>query len=164
MCPKIRILSLVTNLVVGGDGNRLLAFSRALNRDRFQHTVLTLVAPDHNENRAFGLLKPQYDFYGIPVEHLGEEPRSQRRRRQRGLSLLWGDARSFTQVVRQLLRYVRRNEIDIIDARMTYATLFGLIVGRLARVSAVVSTYYGPDDDPNWHRPVRYAVAQAMYS
>src|SRR5580704_9212865 len=159
---KIRVLSLVSSLVIGGDANRLLNFARAIDRSRFEHTVLTLVPPDHEEDRRVGLMKPHFDRFQIPVEHLGEPPRSLRRQTQRGLSLLWGDSRSFLRVVRLLVTYLRKHEVDIIDARMTYATLFGLIAGRLAGVSAVISTVYGLDD--NWRSPLRNAFARKMFS
>jgi glycosyltransferase involved in cell wall biosynthesis len=147
---------------MGGDANRLLNFARALDRSRFEHTVLTLVPPDHEEDRQVGLMKPFFDKYQIPVEHLGEPPRSLRRRTQRGLSLLLADTRSFVRVMRRLVRYLREHEIDIVDARMTYATLFGLMAGRLTGAAAVVSTVYGLDE--NWHSPLRNAIARGMFS
>lgn len=162
--PKLRILSLVTNLVMGGDAVRLLNFARALDHSRFEHTVLTLVPPDHEENRPFGLLKPEFDRYHIPLETLSESPRSQRRQTQHGLPLLWGDAVTFTRVLRRLNQYLRRHRVDIVDARMTYATLFGVLAGRLAGVPVIVSTCYGPDDDKNWSEPVRYAVVRKIFS
>jgi len=160
--PKIRILSLVSSLVIGGDANRLLNFARALDRNRFEHAVLTLVPPDHYEDRQVGLMKPHFDRFHVPVEHLGEPPRSLRRRTQRGLPLLWGDTKSFLRVIRRLMAYLREHEIDILDARMTYPTFFGLVAGRLAGVSAVISTVYGIDD--NWRSPLRNAVAREMFS
>jgi glycosyltransferase involved in cell wall biosynthesis len=159
---KVRILSVLTNLIIGGDESRLLNFSRALDRSRFEHTVLSLTPPDHQGISPFGLMKPHFDRYGIPVEDLGEEPRSHRKLTHRGLSLLWGDARSFSRLVRRLAQYLRDHKIDIVDARQNHATLVGLIAGRLAGVGAVVTTSYGPDEF--WSSPARYAVAQLVFS
>src|SRR5271166_353176 len=101
---KVRIVSLLTHLSMGGATSRVLSFSRALDRNRFTHTVLTLIPPDDPEISQYGSMKPDFDRYQIPVEDLGEESRSQRRRRQDGLSMLWGDAQSFSRVLRRLSR------------------------------------------------------------
>src|SRR5208283_2840140 len=84
-----------------------------------------------------------------------------RRRRQHGVSALWGDARSFSRVVRRLSRYPRDHEIDIVDAHPNHATPFGLIAGRMAGVAAVVSTQYG---DNLGQSSLRYAIEQATLS
>lgn len=158
---KIRIVSLVTNLLMGGDASRLLSFSRSLDRTRFAHSVLTLTPPEHQEISQYGSPKPHFDIYQIPLEHLGEEPRSHRRRRQRGISMLWGDAQSFSLVLRRLYRYLREHEIDVVDTHMRHATFFGLLAGRMAGVAAVVSTLYADDLA---HSPLRYALEQATLS
>ncbi len=158
---KVRILSLLTHLSMGGATSRVLSFSRALDRNRFSHTVLTIIPPDDREISLYGSMKPDFDRYQIPVEHLGEEARSSRRRRQHGLSMLWGDAQSFSRVLRRLSRYLRDHEIDIVDTHPCYSTPFGLLAGRMARVAAVVSTQYANDlgQSPLW-----YAIEQAMLS
>ena len=158
---KIRILTLVTNLLMGGDASRILSFSRSLDRTRFAHTVMTLTPPEHQEVSQYGSPKPHFDLYHVPLEHLGEEPRSHRRRRQHGISMLWGDAQSFSRVLGRLSRYLREHEIDIVDTHMKHATLFGLLAGRMAGVSAVVSTLYADDLGQS---PLRYAIEQATLS
>ena len=158
---KVRVLSLLTNLTMGGSASRVLSFSRALDRNRFTHTVLTLTPPEDQEISQYGSMKPHFDRYQIPLEHLGEEPRSRRRRRQHGVSMLWGDAQSFARVLRRLSRYMSEHEVDIVDAHPNYATLFGLLAGRMAGVAAVVSTQYSDDLG---HSPLRYAIQQATLS
>ena len=158
---KVRILSLLTNLLMGGAASRVLSFSRALDRNRFTHRVLTLTAPEDQEISQYGSMKPHFDRYQIPLEHLGEEPRSRRRRRQHGVSMLWGDAQSFSRVLRRLSRYISDHEIDIVDAHPNHATLFGLLAGRMAGVAAVVSTQYADDLG---HSALRYAIQQATLS
>jgi glycosyltransferase involved in cell wall biosynthesis len=106
-------------------------------------------------------MKADFDRYQIPLEHLGEESRTLRRRRQHGLSALWGDAQSFSRVVRRLFRYLRDHEIDIVDAHPNHSTPFGLLAGRMAGVAAVVSTQYGDNLGPS---PLRYAIEQATLS
>ncbi len=159
---KLRVLSVVTNLTMGGDESRLLNFARAVDRDRFEHIVLALTQPEHAELCPFGLMKPHFDRHHIPVMHLDEEPRIARRRKQTGLSLLWEDSKSFCRVMNQLTRFIRDHGIDVVDARPNYATLFGLLAGRTAGVAAVVTTSYGWDE--MWATPVRYAIGQTMLS
>ena len=158
---KVRILSLLTGLSMGGATSRVLSFSRSLDRSRFTHTVLALTPPDDPEILQYGSMESEFDRYQIPLEHLGEESRSWRRRRQQGLSMLWGDAQSFSRVLRRLSRYLRDHEIDIVDAHPNYATQFGLLAGRMAGVAAVVSTQYG---DTLGQSPLRYAIDQATLS
>jgi glycosyltransferase involved in cell wall biosynthesis len=152
---------MVTNLHMGGDASRILSFSRCLDRTRFTHTVLTLTPPEHQEVSQYGSPKPHFDLYQIPLEHLGEEPRSHRRRRQRGVSLVWGDAQSFYRVLRRLAAYLREHEIDIVDTHTKHATLFGLLAGRMAGVAAVTSTLYADDLGQS---PLRYTIEQATLS
>src|ERR1700730_7281027 len=96
---KVRILSLLTGPWMGGPTSRVLSFSRALDLNRFTHTVLTLTPPEDDEMSQYGSMKPHFDRYQIPLAHLGEESRSRRRRRHHGLSMLWGDAQSFSRVL-----------------------------------------------------------------
>jgi glycosyltransferase involved in cell wall biosynthesis len=154
---NIRVVSLVTNLIMGGDTDRLLNFSRAVDRERFDHSVLTVVRPDSDDLKPYGPSLPHYQKHGITVEHLGEESRSRRRLTGYGLAEMFDDGRAFVRVVRRLARWLRERRVDIVDARMDMATILGVLAGRLAGVAAVVSTGYGPDEQLS---PPRYAAIQ----
>lgn len=154
---RIRVVSLVTNLIMGGDVDRLLNLGRAIDRERFDHSVLTIVHPDNEDLHQYGASLPHYQKHGLLVEHLGEESRGRRRLTQGGLAGAFDDARTVMRLVRRLTRFLRERRVDIIDARMEMATVFGVLAGRLAGVSAVVSTGYGPDEKLS---PLRYAMIQ----
>ncbi len=154
---KIRVVSLVTNLLMGGDENRLLNFARAIDRERFDHSIVTVLQPDSEDLKQYGLMLPHYQKHGIVVQHLGEESRSQRRLTQRGLVGLFNDGRALVRVITRLTRLLRERRVDIIDARLDMATVFGVLAGRLAGVAAVVSTGYGPDERLS---PLRHAAIQ----
>ena len=158
---KVRILSLLNHIAMGGATSRVLSFSRALDHSRFSHSVLTLIPPEDQEMAQYGSMKSEFDHYGIRLEHLGEEPRSRRRRRQHGLSMLWGDAQSFSRVLRRLFRCLVDHEIDVVDTHPGYSTPFGLLAGRMAGVAAVASTQYANDLGQSrlW-----YAIEQATLS
>jgi hypothetical protein len=137
---SIRVVSLVTNLIMGGDMDRLLNFSRAVDRERFDHSVLTIVRPDSDDLKPYGPSLPHYQKHGITVEHLGEESRSRHRLTGYGLAGVFDDGRAFVRVVRRLARWLRERRVDIVDARMDMATILGVLAGRLAGVAAVVQS------------------------
>lgn len=168
MARKLRIVSLLTNLCIGGDPNRLLAFSRELDRSRFEHTVLVIADPSDRSHQERGQMLPQFLAQGIRVESLYEPARAaQRGEGWPGLQNL-REIGSFARIVRRLTAYFASHETDIIDARMSYAVLFGALAGRLARVPVIVATEYGPGfwQGPFW-RPagqLAYGLIDALIS
>ncbi len=69
--PVINVLSVVSELNLGGGENRVLNLARAIDRRRFRHTVVTLYAPHSDEHRPYGSLRRQFEEAGIEVLDLG---------------------------------------------------------------------------------------------
>ncbi len=155
----LRVVSLVTNLYVGGDANRLLHFARAVDRRRIDHRLLVLVPPDHAQDQRFGPMLPRFLEHGVRVDCLGEAPRAARARCSRVASA-WDDLATLRRISARLAEDFVRNQVDVVDARMDHAILLGAMAGRRARVPAVVGTEYGPEF---WQTPLRYPVGQLAF-
>ena len=161
MARKLRIVSLCTNLCIGGDPNRLLAFARAVDSRRFEHTVLVIADPMDQTHVELGPLLPQFEAHGIRVDSLHEPARAEQRGSGPAPLRAWRELAGLWRIVRRLRRYFIDNATDIIDARMSYAVLFGAVAGRLAGVPVIVATEYGPGF---WQRGFMRPAGQAAYA
>jgi glycosyltransferase involved in cell wall biosynthesis len=161
MSRKLRIVSLLTNLCIGGDSNRLLAFARALDRSRFEHTVLVIADPSDHTHQALGALLPLFQAHGVAVESLNEPPRADQAGSGPAALRAWREAAALLRIVARLRRYFIQHPTDIIDARLNYAVMFGAVAGRLAGVPVIVATEYGPGF---WRGPVLNLAGQLSYA
>ena len=161
MSRKLRVISLFAVLDIGGDTSRLLAFSRVVDKTRIDHTVLSIVQPEDEGVAGNGLMLPRFQQYGIQVESLGEASRVTRRKEGSIIPQALRDIAAFVRIVWRLMRYFRKHEPDIIDARQGYAVLFGVIAGRLAKVPVIVATEYGPEF---WRPPFWYLAGQFAFT
>jgi glycosyltransferase involved in cell wall biosynthesis len=141
---RLRVASLFTELAFGGDENRVLAFARQVDRTRFDHLVVTLVPADDETSRRAGPMEQCYRAAGIPCISLGLRRRADERPLPRPISALRDGAR-LLRTAGRLAALFRREAIDVVDARMTYNMVVGLMAARLARVPVAIATeYYTP--------------------
>ena len=161
MGSRPRIVSLVTNLYIAGDANRLLAFARAVDKTRFEHTVLLLVRPTDDSIVDHGPMIERYEEHGIRIEHLDEEPRVKRKSGHGKLARSVSDIRAMVRILWRLKRYFREHSTDIVDTRIGYSILFGAVAGRLARVPVIVATEYGTEF---WRPPWYYLLGQSAFA
>ena len=63
----IRVLSVIDDLGFGGDENRLLSFATAVDRERFEHRVLTIQPPDSARPESWAMYQ-QYLAAGLVDE------------------------------------------------------------------------------------------------
>jgi glycosyltransferase involved in cell wall biosynthesis len=156
---KLRIATIYTELGFGGDENRLLAFARSLDRSRFEHLVVTLVPSDAASEAQTGPMAAHYRDAGIRTICLGERRRADYPRLPQPLAAARDGARTL-RIALKLARLLRRERIDVVDARMTYNMVVGLLAARLARVPVAIATEYY---DPWWQqRPWRW-LAPAIF-
>ncbi|TMB41063.1 MAG: glycosyltransferase [Deltaproteobacteria bacterium] len=148
MKRRIRVVSLINELLFGGDESRLLAFSRTVNAKDFDHRVVCVKRPDRDFDSRNGTMRALYARSGIPVADLGE-----------GYPNLGRDARPMMALNRSLMltrsvarfcRYLREHEIDVIDAHLGSGSLVGTICGALMRVPVAITTYQVEQWDPLW--------------
>lgn len=151
---RIRVASVIKRLHVGGDETRLLTLARLLDREAFEHVVVVVNPTDDERDARIGAMLDRYRCAGVEVVVLGEELLTSRRA---GLA----DAIRVASVLRRLTTVLRDRRIDVVDARLEFGTVFGLVAGRLARVPVVVATGYSP---AYWHTATRYPLGQLAFA
>lgn len=141
---RLRVATLFTELGIGGDENRALYFAQRVDRQRFDHVVVTQVQADANTERRFGPIANRYRDAGVRCLTLDEPRRGDFRPLPRPLSAL-RDASRTLRIATRLARLFRREQIDVVDARMTYNMVVGLLAARLAHVPVAIATEYYND-------------------
>jgi glycosyltransferase involved in cell wall biosynthesis len=138
---RLRIASVIADLGFGGSENRLLSFAGTIDRNRFEHVVLTLYRREESTEQLIGSRRKAYFDAGVEVIDMGERP-------QRRILPSWrpGHVVSAGATLRRLLRrmcgVIRQRRIDLIDAQHATAGLMGLLAGTLTRRPVTVTEYY----------------------
>ena len=127
MNRRLRILSVIGDLGFGGDENRLLALARSINRDRFDHWIVTVNPIDPARAESWAMLQ-QYRQAGVEVMQL-QKGRSSRIAR-------------FIQRIFELCKLVERLDIDLIDAHCQTAALLGTLAGVTTGRPRIVTQYH----------------------
>lgn len=146
---RLRLLSVINALHFGGDESRLLSLSKSIDRQRFEHIVLTLKKPNAESEEQYGSYRPYFTAAGIEIVDLGDE--------SPGLGRATGSigkvARAvprLTGVLFRLVRFVRERRIDVIDAHIGTGNQLGAAASFLTRVPAVLTTYQLEQFKPAW--------------
>jgi glycosyltransferase involved in cell wall biosynthesis len=137
----IRVLSVIDDLGFGGDENRLLSFATAIDRERFEHRVLTIQPPDSARPESWAMHQ-QYLAAGVRPMTIDATPRPAVSAR-RNLRHMAGAGRRLLHKVRKLRRVVDEWHPDVIDAHLEPAGLVGVLAGVTSRTPSAV-TLYGP--------------------
>jgi glycosyltransferase involved in cell wall biosynthesis len=155
---RLRIASVIADLGFGGSENRLLSFAGTIDRNRFEHVVLTLYRRDESREQLIGSRRQAYSDAGVEVIDMGERP-------QRRILPSWrpGHVVSAGATLRRMLRrmcgVIRERRIDLIDAQHATAGLMGVLAGTLTRRPVTVTEYYPHYFD----RPGMRLVGNAVY-
>ena len=144
----LRITYLIGSLDVGGAERQLVRLANALDPERFEPSIVTMLASGPLEQD----VRP-----GIPVSHLSLRTLGQRRRPgQRG----W-----FVQgfkLLHRLFRHLRSERTDILHAYLPAAYVLGALTGWVARIPVIVAgrrglTSYHVYDERRWRALARLA-------
>jgi glycosyltransferase involved in cell wall biosynthesis len=146
---RIKVVSLMNELLFGGDENRLLSMSRTIDKARFDHRVITIKRPNAEVESYYGTMRGLYATAGVEVADLGEGYPNARVRPGNPV-VVFNRATMLARTLQSFSRYVRRHEIDVIDAHLGPGNLVGVAVGRLTRTPAAVTTYHAEPWDPRW--------------
>jgi glycosyltransferase involved in cell wall biosynthesis len=158
---RIRIATVFASIYISGEPSRMLHILKNLDRERFDHFLLTIAKPNDGE-QAHGTARQRYRDAGIELLDLGEERWSAGVLRLSPLKLL-GGIWKLIRTVFKLAAFLRRNRIDVLDLHSESPIFIGALAGRLARVPVIVSTAYFPDfwDRPIWRHLGRFAFRTA---
>lgn len=159
MAARIRSLSVLNKLYRGGHENRLLTLAQTLDQERFEHHIVTLSRDPgrtEDEQRAAGSLRPDYAAVGIEVDDLGLDPIGG------GWSGRLIAPAKFATAVRRLVRYIRKYDIQLLDAHHTVAMLAAGVAGRITGVPFIQTAYHtGVWQRPGLHWSGRQTLSNA---
>jgi glycosyltransferase involved in cell wall biosynthesis len=137
---KLTILCILDGFTYGGDENRVLQIARTIDRDRFDFRVASIRPEDTGTSKKFGNLRGEFEQAGVTVVDLSVP------RITRGLPLNdW--RRHFLRVgllagtVGRIIRYAKRERVDVIDGHHGAGYLAGTVAGKIARVPSLLTTY-----------------------
>jgi glycosyltransferase involved in cell wall biosynthesis len=146
---KIKIVSLINELLFGGDENRLLSFSRAIDRSRFDHRVICIKRPDVDIESFYGTMRGHYAASGIEVIDL-DEGHPNENIRAGSPALAFNRATMLARTLSRFARYLRSHSIDVVDGHLGPGNLVGVAAGKLTRTPVAVTTYHVEQWEPLW--------------
>ena len=149
MPRKIRILSIIDELVFGGDENRLLTLATSLDRTKFDLTVLTLRRANPKRDAYYGSMGQQYAAAGINVRSLNVgHPNhglaaGSALRQLRRVQMFW-------QTFWSVCEIVRKERIDIVDGHTGPGNLIAVAAGLACGKRRIITTYNVEAWEPRW--------------
>ncbi len=129
---KIKVLHLIECLERGGAQRRLVNDLKLINKDRFSNVVFCI--------RNGMELSKEIEALGIEVY------------------LLEDFSKGHFGKLLYLIRYLKKNKIDILHSQIFWADIYGRIAGKIAGVKHIVSTIQGIAHDPGI--PFAYSFKQ----
>jgi len=123
--------------------------SRAIDKTRFDHRVVTIKRPDAEFESYFGSMRGHYASAGVEVDDLGEGYPNAHARNNSPV-VAFNRAVMLARTLNHFSRYVRRHAIDVIDAHLGPGNLIGVATGKLMRKPVAVTTYHAEPWDPRW--------------
>ena len=150
MRKRVSVLSVLSELYLGGHEHRLLSLAKSIDPTRFEHSVVTLTRdPDDAANH--GAMRQQFQAAGIEVEDLGL-PQEKTRRSPR-LARVAGSSLGIAVSIAKLAALIRRRRIDLVDAHHTTAMFVSVLAGKLAGARSIVTAYHTRSWESRWMRP-----------
>ncbi len=168
MPDRLRVASIYSNMIIGGDQNRLLGYLAVHDADRFEHTVIAGTQGSPDLESLCGPILERFRSVDVDTIDLGVPAPYLRWKKKSALSRNIDQARVFTQLVRRTATILRQKNIDIVDGRCDMGTLLATLAGRIAGVRGIISTNYFPQLErfktPGWSFVGRstYALVDAV--
>src|SRR5713101_6759959 len=137
--PALNVLSVVSDLYFAGGETRVLNIARAIDPNRVKLTVLTIYAPDPEQDSLLGSMRPEFSAAGISVLNLGIR-RTQGRRRPRIVQLA-NTAKVLGTAIIKLRQVIASQRIDVVDAHLDPSLLTAVPAAALAGVPSSITLY-----------------------
>jgi len=135
----IKVLSVISQLNVGGGENRLLNFARAIDPRRFRHTVVTLYAGHHTVQSRCGSMRRQFADAGVEVHEIGL-PHPSGVHGPRAVKLA-STATTLATAIAKLRQAIIAGRADVVDAHLETALYTGVPAAASTGVPAAVTLY-----------------------
>ncbi|MDQ2843783.1 MAG: glycosyltransferase [Acidobacteriota bacterium] len=162
MANRIKVLSVIDGLGYAGDESRLLSLGRTLDRDRFDHSVLTVNPTAYTRANEFASRREQYLKAGISMNDLSEVSPEEDYFLKALPKKLYAKTGIFRRALR-LARVVRKWNVHVLDCHLESAGLVGVLAGRLTGTPASITLYCGArvGNTMVWAWPTRMALRLA---
>jgi glycosyltransferase involved in cell wall biosynthesis len=135
---RIHILSIIDDLHFGGDEYRLHAFAQSLDRERFDHTVLTLMKEDRAIGEKYGSMREQYRQAGIRLIDIGQAAAGIGERLGKTiatrLSFAW-------EKVHKIASLIQDEKVDVLDVHLSPANPICAVAALKAGIPFAVTLY-----------------------
>src|SRR5229473_6310072 len=135
----LNVLSVVSDLYFAGGETRVLNIARAIDPKRVKLSVLTIYAPDPEQDSLLGNMRPEFSAAGINVLNLGIR-RTQGRRRPRIVQLA-NTAKVLGTAIIKLRQVIASQRIDVVDAHLDPSLLTAVPAAALAGVPSSITLY-----------------------
>lgn len=135
---KIHILSIIDDLHFGGDEYRLHAFATSLDRQRFDHSVLTLMKEERVVGEKYGSMRDQYRHSGIRLIDLGQPVAGTG---ERGRKTIASRLVSVWEKTRRLTSLIREERVDVLDVHLSPANPVCAMAARNAGIPFILTLY-----------------------
>ncbi len=147
---KCVILSILDGFPYGGDENRVLQIAQGIDRDRFDLRIATIRPNDPEFDRRLGNMQSKFEQASFPIVDLSVPRVTQ------GLS--GNDIRrhlfrvgSLIGTVSKIARYVKRENVDVIDGHHPAGYLAGALAGIVTGIPSILTTYNVSEIwEPRW--------------
>jgi len=139
MSARVRVLSIIDDLGFGGDENRLLSFATTIDRERFEHRVVTIQPPHASRSESWAMHR-HYVAAGVRPSSLGGVTGPPATAARNTLHIV-GAARRLLHKVNELRRVLREWRADVIDAHLEPAALVSVLAGAASRTPTAVTIY-----------------------
>ncbi|HSL84680.1 MAG TPA: glycosyltransferase [Thermoanaerobaculia bacterium] len=130
----IRLLWLIDSLTAGGAEALTVPFARALHREDRGEAAGVRLEIAFLKSLGGNPFEAELRDLEVPVTGLG--------------------ARNLRDVAafRRLVRLLRQRRVGLVHAHLAYASIWGLLAGRLTGTPVVLTLHVRPPDDPPWSR------------
>lgn len=137
MSKRLRVMSILSDLRIGGGEKRVLCLAKAIDADRFDHQVLSIYQSKASQT---GTLDAQFEEAGIRQVPLAFEPCSRLLPTLTSADMIRG-GKLTSRILFNLCSALRKHRTDVIDAHHCGASLFGLLAGAVLRIPVVLTDY-----------------------
>jgi glycosyltransferase involved in cell wall biosynthesis len=155
----VNVVSVISELKFGGGENRLLNFARAIDRQRFRHTVATVFAPNPKDAQHCGSLRSTFERAGIDVvelqiPHPGASDTT-------GLWKAASTAKTLATAAGRIRQLLVDRKADVVDAHLETALYTAVPAAASVGVPAAVTMYSELD---LWKRQEEGSYRSAIFA
>lgn len=160
---RLKVASIFSNLIIGGDQNRLLSYLAARDRSRFDHVVIGGMRASGELEALCGPIWERFAELDVETIDLGITGRYLQWESAPRLQRAGDKLKTFSRLVQRTARILRERRIDMVDGRVDMGTVMATLAGRWTGVRAIISTNYCPQQ-MGFQTPVWSLIGRGVYA